>query len=437
MTARCPRALPRLALSRLATAFVVTLGVMTAVPLAASAAGTATVSGTITDTAGRPVEDVSIFPRIPQDVPQPTTTASTTASGTYSVKVPADTPVQVCATASGRLPTCFDTGRGFVIDRTPASAPRNGVGTRLTVAAGATRSGTDFQVPVPARFHGLLTDTAGRPVAGVRVRAHTDDVRGNDDEASAVSNSQGRYDLALPGQLGSPADYCLDVAAAGDDGYARLQRYRTEQSPGVYAGCDRLVSAGAVLTDNVTLTPDGTNAVANVATPYFVGTPKVGYTLSARAGRWDAAAPTVTYAWFDGVRRLGAGRSYVVRPAELGHAITIVATATVPGRAAGTRSWTKADRVVRGTFWIKHRPRVTGQRKVGHTLRARTSVAAPHGRRTYRWLRNGKPIRGATSSRYHVNKADRHKRLSVRVRYTSAGYTSTSRTSGRTHRVRG
>jgi hypothetical protein len=92
---------------------------------------------------------------------------------------------------------------------------------------------------------------------------------------------------------------------------------------------------------------------------------------------------------------------------------------------------------VRGTFWIKHRPRVTGKRKVGHTLRAKTSVAAPHVRRTYRWLRNGRPIHGATSSRYRVRKADRHRRLSVRVRYTSAGYTSASRTSGRTHRVKG
>lgn len=429
-------AFPR-TLARLLTALVVTLGLVSAVPSTASAAaGTGTITGVITDTQGNRLKGVTIASRIPEDVTQPAASATTAADGSYSLKVPADAGVQVCARATGRIPTCFDSTRGFVIDRTPSTTPWAGVGTRLDVAAGATRRGIDFQVPAPAHIRGLLTDTAGRPVAGVAVQAFTDDVRGNDDRASAVSNSAGRYDIALTGQLDSPVDYCLDVAAAADDGYARVRRYQTDQGDGNYFGCERTVSAGAILTDNVTLTADGTSQVKNLATPYFVGTPKVGYRLAARPGRWEPAGVSLTYAWFDGSRLIGTGPTYVVRAAELGHPITIVATAVAAGRVPTARSWTKADRVVRGTFWIRARPTISGARKVGHRLRARPATSTPVARRTYRWLRNGKPIKGATSSRYRVRTADRHQRLTVRVTYSRSAYDPASRTSARTHSIR-
>jgi hypothetical protein len=178
------------------------------------------------------------------------------------------------------------------------------------------------------------------------------------------------------------------------------------------------------------------STVKNITTPYFVGTPKVGYTLSARPGRWDPAAATVTYTWFDGGRVLGSGPTYVVRPAELGHAITITATAAAPARTSATRSWTSASAVVRGTFWIKSTPTILGRATVGHRLTARSSATEPNGRRTYRWLRDGKPIGGATSSTYRVKKLDRRHRLTVRITYTATAYDPASRTSRHTRRVR-
>jgi hypothetical protein len=417
---------------RFVATVALTVGGVTAVPFAATAAGTGTITGTVRDaTDVAPVAGVTITARIKDDVKQPTATATSRADGSYSLKVPADTKVQVCGSAPGRLPTCY-VGTGYVIDRTPPSRPTSGVGTQVTVAEGATRASTDFELPVPARIKGVLTDTAGRPVAGVQVQAHT---QTGDDRATTVSNSAGQYEIALTGQRQSPADYCVDVATPADDGYTEARQYRTYGADGVSYACSRQVTAGATLTASVTLTPDGSNAVRNITTPYFVGTPKVGYTLSARPGRWSPT-PSLTYTWFDGSRAIGTGPTHVVGRAQLGHTITIVATATAPGRAPGTKTWTKADRVVRGTLSLKTRPTITGGRKVGRILKARPATARPGAKRSYRWLRNGKAIRGATGSTYRVKKVDRHDKLSVRVTYSRSAYDKTSRTSRSTSRIR-
>ena len=413
---------------RLVAAFALTLGVVTAVPFAATAAGTGTITGTVRDaTDVTPVAGVTVSARIKGDAKRSVATATSRADGSYSLTVPADTKLEVCGSAPGRLPTCF-IGQGYVIDRTPPS----GAPAEVTVGAGATRGTTNFELPVPARIKGTLTDTSGRPVAGVQVLAHT---QSGDDRATAVSNGAGQYQITLTGQRQSPADYCVDVAAPDDDGYAEARQYRTVGADGVSSVCNRQVTAGATLTASVVLTPDGSNAVRNITTSYFVGTPKVGYTLSARPGRWSPT-PTLTYTWFDGARAIGTGPTLVVGRAQLGHTITIVATATAPGRAPGTKTWTKADRVVRGTLSLKARPTITGGRKIGRVLKARPATARPGAKRTYRWLRNGKAIRGATGSTYRVKKADRHKKLAVRVTYSRSAYAKTSRTSRSTSRIR-
>ena len=413
---------------RLVAALALTLGLVTAVPFAATAAGTGTITGTVRDaTDFTPVAGVTVSARLKGDAKRPVATGTSKADGSYSLTVPADTKVQVCGSAPGRLPTCF-IGTGYVIDRTPPS----GTPTEVTVSTGGTRGPTDFELPVPARIKGVLTDTAGRPAAGVQVQAHT---QTGDDRATTVSNGAGQYEITLTGQRQSPADYCLDIATPADDGYAEARVYRTYGADGVSSTCTRRVTAGAVLAANVVLTPDGSDAVRNITTPYFVGTPKVGYTLSARPGRWSPT-PSLTYTWFDGSRAIGTGPTLVVGRAQLGHAITIVATATAPGRAPGTRTWTKADRVVRGTLSLKARPTITGGRKIGRILKARPATARPGAKRSYRWMRNGRAIRGATGSTYRVKKADRHKKLSVRVTYTRSGYDKTSRTSRSTSRIR-
>lgn len=76
--------------------------------------------------------------------------------------------------------------------------------------------------------------------------------------------------------------------------------------------------------------------------------------------------------------------------------------------------------------------KVTGTASVGSVLRATVAGVEPaKARISYRWLRNGKAIAGATKSTYRLTSADRGKRVSVRVagsayRYDGAKVTSKS-----------
>ncbi|SDL53252.1 hypothetical protein [Arthrobacter sp. ok362] len=66
---------------------------------------------------------------------------------------------------------------------------------------------------------------------------------------------------------------------------------------------------------------------------------------------------------------------------------------------------------------------VSATAKVGSVLKA-GKQSWPKGMKvSYRWLRNGSPISGATSSSYKVKRADKGMRVNVRVTGTRPGYT--------------
>lgn len=85
-------------------------------------------------------------------------------------------------------------------------------------------------------------------------------------------------------------------------------------------------------------------------------------------------------------------------------------------------------------------PRVRGAARVGRTLRAEAgswSVSTGVAFR-YQWLRDGRPVDGATGATYRVRTADAGHRISVRVIAAAAGQTATagSRTAVRVARLR-
>lgn len=82
-----------------------------------------------------------------------------------------------------------------------------------------------------------------------------------------------------------------------------------------------------------------------------------------------------------------------------------------------------------------HRPVISGYRYLGHRLRAVTGSWTKGTRFTYRWYRNGKPIRNATKSTYRLQRADVSKRISVKVTGKKTGYVTVTRTSASTVRV--
>ncbi len=76
------------------------------------------------------------------------------------------------------------------------------------------------------------------------------------------------------------------------------------------------------------------------------------------------------------------------------------------------------------------KPKITGTAKVGKKLRASTGVWNPPSVAvTYRWLRGGKPISGATKATYTLKVADAGKKISVRTRATKAGFLAAQSTS--------
>jgi hypothetical protein len=81
-------------------------------------------------------------------------------------------------------------------------------------------------------------------------------------------------------------------------------------------------------------------------------------------------------------------------------------------------------------------PTITGTTRVGKKLTAVPGTWTPAPTKfSYRWYRNGHAISGATSVTYKLKKADKGKRISVKVTASGAGLETLARTSLRTAKV--
>ncbi|MDR0504446.1 MAG: S8 family serine peptidase [Bifidobacteriaceae bacterium] len=81
-------------------------------------------------------------------------------------------------------------------------------------------------------------------------------------------------------------------------------------------------------------------------------------------------------------------------------------------------------------------PRIKGTAKVGKTLQVKLGKWSNKPSLSVQWYRNGKPISGATKTKYKVAKADKGKRLTLKVTATKAGYRATIKTSSKTKKIK-
>jgi len=96
-----------------------------------------------------------------------------------------------------------------------------------------------------------------------------------------------------------------------------------------------------------------------------------------------------------------------------------------PGSGAGG-----AGSHASGSFALAKSPAVLGKAKVGKRLHASSGTWSPAPTSvSYTWLRNGKVVKGRTGSSYKVAKADRGKRIQVRVTVRRSGYATRTTTS--------
>jgi len=174
-------------------------------------------------------------------------------------------------------------------------------------------------------------------------------------------------------------------------------------------------------------------------TPTIAGTAKVGSTLKAIKGAWTPAEPTtLVYQWRSGgaVIAGATGDEYTLQPSDLGDQISVRVIGSKTNYVTRTSAYSAfTTKVAAGTIAVKT-PTISGSAKVGKTLTAVTGAWGPTPVTfSYKWLRDGKTISGATKSTYTLTASDLKKAISVTVTGSKSGYTSVAKTTAKTAKV--
>lgn len=161
--------------------------------------------------------------------------------------------------------------------------------------------------------------------------------------------------------------------------------------------------------------------------PTIAGTAKVGSKLTAKAGTVSKKDAKLTYIWLrNGKPIFQQNRNtYTLTAADLGKKISVDAQYThkyyntVVPRSAATKT------VAPGTLSVAKKPVISGKKVTGKTVKVSAGTYSPKAEKvTYQWQRAGKNIKGATKFSYKVVKADKNKKLTVKVLASKKGYTT-------------
>ncbi len=172
------------------------------------------------------------------------------------------------------------------------------------------------------------------------------------------------------------------------------------------------------------------NAPTNVVAPSILGNNTPGDTLSINLGSWNASPPIAlyTYLWqystdggatWSNYAPLQTGATKVVITADIGRLIRCRVTASNP---VGTgHAFTNSEYIDSAPINVTA-PVVTGATLVGSVLTTTNGTWSGSGTitYTYRWLRNGVAIGGATSSTYTTILADSGANIQSEVTATNA-----------------
>ena len=166
-------------------------------------------------------------------------------------------------------------------------------------------------------------------------------------------------------------------------------------------------------------------------TPRVAGTPQVGRTLTAGPGDWVPGAE-LGYQWLRNGKAIKGATTdrYRLTGKDAGTRISVRVTGTLAGYTIPGRTSPATAKVMKaGT------PTIRGSRTTGSTLTVSRGSWTGKTRFSYQWLRDGKPIRRATSSKYRLTRSDAGHRISVRVTGRRSGYATVAVTSAQTTRV--
>ena len=165
------------------------------------------------------------------------------------------------------------------------------------------------------------------------------------------------------------------------------------------------LAALAVTAGLLVAPPAWADDVVNTAPPTVSGRAVHGAVLTADPGSWQPTGVTFGYRWLrDSELIRGADatrRSYRLGSDDLHHRISVrvIATDDDGHRGDATSAATRQVRAVRSRTGLP--PTIEGVQRFGRTVSATAGrwSARPASVR-YQWLRNGRPITGATGRRY-------------------------------------
>ena len=181
-----------------------------------------------------------------------------------------------------------------------------------------------------------------------------------------------------------------------------------------------LLAALAVTAGLLVAPPAWADDVVSTAPPTVSGRAVQGDVLTADPGSWQPAGVTFGYRWLrDGELIRGADatrRSYRLGSDDLRHRISVRVIATDDDGHRGFATSAATRQVARRPLENRVPPTVEGVQRFGRTVSATAGrwSARPASVR-YQWLRNGRPIRGATGRRYTFAPPDVGTRVRVRV----------------------
>lgn len=170
--------------------------------------------------------------------------------------------------------------------------------------------------------------------------------------------------------------------------------------------------------------------LARRSAPAVTGIPRVGSRLTADPGSWSPAAAT-TFQWYaDGRAVEGAiAQTFVPTARQRGASIRVRVTARRAGYASASATSASTPALTAGRIGVQTAPTISGSPTLGTVLSVDAGAHTPSGASArIQWLRDGKPISGATGRSRTVSTTDLGARLSAKVTYRASGYTSRTAT---------
>jgi hypothetical protein len=257
-------------------------------------------------------------------------------------------------------------------------------------------------------------------------------VRYNKASANPVVGTWLHQDRTLNGYT----EYMLELAwvwktapAVADKSRIRDKLTRVEFAAEAVAALDNVLKPNTKVTHKFTAT----------VAPTVDGTAKVGNTLEGFWGDWSHA-PAFSYQWLrDGKAIPGATRDvYKVTISDVGKQLSFALTGKLAGYQTVTKISAKKAKVPTVAFTKAPAPKITGTAKVGKTLKAALGTWSPKTgtKFSYQWYANGKAIKAATKSSLKLAKAQKGKKITVKVTASKTGYKKTSKTSKATAKVK-